>query len=161
MITFHELYERYAPDVYRFSFWLAGNAMDAEDITSETFVRAWTSKREIRMETLKGYLLTIARHVFLEQLRKEKRQVVLEDVHSDPQPGPERQVAAHLAWLQVRQAISQLPEVDRTAFVLRVEHELPYEEIARVLGVSLTAVKVKVHRVRLKLAAAHGEEANA
>ena len=46
-----------------------------------------------------------------------------------------------------------LPEIDRAAFVLRVQHELSYAEIARILELSLTAAKVKVHRVRKKLLA--------
>jgi len=41
MLSFQGLYESYAPEVYRFAFWLAGNSPEAEDITSETFVRAW------------------------------------------------------------------------------------------------------------------------
>jgi RNA polymerase sigma-70 factor, ECF subfamily len=57
--TFHELYSRYAADVYRFAHWLTGNPDDAKDITSETFVRAWTAPEEPRMETVKAYLFTI------------------------------------------------------------------------------------------------------
>lgn len=45
MLTFEELYVAYSPDVYRFSVWLCGNAADAEDITAETFTRAWTELR--------------------------------------------------------------------------------------------------------------------
>jgi len=45
-ITFHELYSRYAGDVYRFAHWLSGNSHDADDITAETFVRAWTAPEE-------------------------------------------------------------------------------------------------------------------
>jgi Sigma-70 region 2 len=61
--TFHELYSRYAEDVYRFALWLTGNPDDAKDITSETFVRAWTAPEEPRMETVKAYLFTIARNL--------------------------------------------------------------------------------------------------
>jgi len=43
--TFHELYARYADDVYRFAHWLTGNPHDAHDITSETFVRVWTAAK--------------------------------------------------------------------------------------------------------------------
>ena len=50
--------------------------------------------------------------------------------------------------------MAELPEIDRTALLLRAEHELPYDEIARVLQISLSAAKVKVHRARLRLAAA-------
>lgn len=64
-VSFHQLYNQYAKDVYRFSFWLTGDADEAKDVTSETFVRVWTSTREIRVESVKAYLFTIARNLFL------------------------------------------------------------------------------------------------
>jgi RNA polymerase sigma-70 factor (ECF subfamily) len=151
MLSFQDLYESYAPQVYRFAFWLAGDGADAEDITSETFVRAWARRNTIRTETLKAYLFTIARNVFLEQQRKSKHQVALEDVHADPSPGLETAVESQLELDEVRRILRTCPECDRTAFILRVQHELPYAEIARVLALSLSSAKVKVHRVRKKL----------
>jgi RNA polymerase sigma-70 factor (ECF subfamily) len=154
MIDFEELYESYAPQVYRFAFWLAGNSAEAEDITSETFVRAWVRRAKIRTETLKAYLFTIARRIYLEHHRKAKRDVALEDVHSDPAPGPDRVAEARSELRKVQRLLQTLSEIDRAAFVLRVQHELPYVEIARVLGLHPSTAKVKVHRVRKKLLAA-------
>lgn len=154
-MKFEELYESCAPDVYRFAFWLAGNSTDAEDITSETFIRAWVRKVAIRTETLKAYLFMIARNVYLEQQRKKKRQAVLEDIHPDPAPGPEKRVESKRTLERVQKMMQALPEIDRAAFILRVQHELPYAEVARVLGLSVTAAKVKVHRVRKKLIMNH------
>jgi RNA polymerase sigma-70 factor (ECF subfamily) len=151
MLSFQDLYDAYAADVYRFALWLAGDGQEAEDITSETFVRAWAHNSRIRTETLKAYLFAIARNRYLEGLRKRKRQVPLEDIYPDPRPGPEGVVAAQLELARVRQVLLTLPEVDRTAFAMRVFHELPYAEIGRVLGLSLSAAKVKVHRVRKRL----------
>jgi len=74
MLSFQELYESYAPDVFRFAFSLSGERAEAEDITSETFVRAWVNRSAIRTETLKAYLMTIARNTFLERRRKSRRQ---------------------------------------------------------------------------------------
>jgi RNA polymerase sigma-70 factor (ECF subfamily) len=54
----------------------------------------------------------------------------------------------------VAAALRQLPEVDRAALLMRAEDGLPYEEIAAALGLSVAAARVKVHRARLKLAAA-------
>jgi RNA polymerase sigma-70 factor (ECF subfamily) len=153
MIKFQELYESHAADVYRFAYWLAGNGFEAEDITSETFIRAWTSNSPIRTETLKAYLFTIARNVYLEHQRKRKRQVALNDVYPDPAPGPEKVVKSRLQIESVQSVLQTLSEIDRAAFLLRVQHELPYAEIARVLSLSLAAAKVKVHRVRKKLLA--------
>ena len=153
MLNFQDLYESYATDIYRFAFWLAGDSSEAEDITSETIIRAWVNRSTIRTETLKAYLFTIARNVFLQRLRKRKRQVILKDVYPDPRPGPHELVETQLELLRVQKFLQTLPEIDRAAFVLRVQHELSYAEIARVLELSLSATKVKVHRVRKKLLA--------
>ena len=80
-MEFQDLYDSYAPDVYRFSLWLSGDRADAEDVMSETFVRAWARRDTIRTRTLKAYLFTIARNVYLEQQRKYRRHVELEDTH--------------------------------------------------------------------------------
>jgi RNA polymerase sigma-70 factor (ECF subfamily) len=153
MLNFQDLYESHASEVYRFAFWLAGESSEAEDITSETFIRAWVNRSTIRTETLKAYLFAIARNAFLHGQRRRNRQVVLEDVYADPAPGPSERVETRLELLSVQRFLQTLPEIDRAAFVLRVQHELPYTEIARVLGLPLSATRVKVHRVRRKLLA--------
>jgi RNA polymerase sigma-70 factor (ECF subfamily) len=151
MLTFHDLYCTYAADVYRFAYWLAGDSSDAEDITSETFVRAWVRFDAIRTETLKAYLLKIARNIYLEQMRKRRRQTRLEDNHSDPHPGPEQLAEQHAELEMAQRLLLSLPEIDRTTFILRVQYDLPCAEIARVLELSVAAVKVKIHRIRKRL----------
>jgi len=151
VLQFRELYNSYAADVYRFALWLAGDRLEAEDITSETFIRAWVQHSKIRTETLKAYLFTIARNVYLGHRRRQKNHVDLEDTLPDPAPGPDELAESRLALMKIQKILQTLPEIDRTAFILRVQHELPYEEIARTLGLSLAAVKVKVHRVRKKM----------
>jgi RNA polymerase sigma-70 factor (ECF subfamily) len=153
MITFHEIYERHSQDVYRYAFWLSGSADDADDITSETFARAWVGRDEIRTETVKAYLFAIARNLYLKGLRHSKRQTDLTPHHADPGPAPEEWVQSRLEVDRAMDAIQSLPEADRAAFLLRVQHELSYEEISRALQIPLTSVKVKIHRARLKLAA--------
>ena len=152
MVTnFHELYQKYAQDIYRFAYWLCGNAQDAEDITSETFVRALTSIDKIKAETVKGYLLTIAKNLVYKKSNREKRFVPLEAGFTEPLMKPE-QTSENSASLQTAMRFIQtLPEVDRAALVLRLQDDLSYEEIANILNISLAAAKVKVHRTRLKL----------
>lgn len=151
MLNFNDLYESYASDVYRFAYWLSGDTAEAEDMTSETFIRAWARRSTVRTETLKAYLFTIARNVYLEHKRKRTRHVALEDIYPDPAPGPDKSVESRSELLRVQKVLKNLPEMDRAAFIMRVQHELPYVEIARALKLSLTAAKVKVHRVRKKL----------
>jgi len=158
MLRFEELYVAYSPDVYRFANWLSGNSKDGEDITSETFVRAWINFSTIRTETLKAYLFTIARNIYLESLRKNREHVELDETHTDPHPRPEKMLEYQSDLDQVRNILLTLPEIDRSAFVMRVQYDLPYAEIGRVLRLSENAVKVKVHRVRKRLFDARSEK---
>jgi RNA polymerase sigma-70 factor (ECF subfamily) len=158
MITFHEIYERYSKDVYRYAFWLSGSAQDAEDITSETFARAWVGRDDIRTETVKAYLFAIARNLYLNQNRHANRSTELSLDHKDPNPSPDHLVETRLELDRAMETVQLLPETDRAAFLLRVQHDLPYDEIARILVLPLTTVKVKIHRSRLKLAALQMEK---
>jgi len=151
VINFHELYQKYAQDVYRFAYWLCGNAQNAEDITSETFVRALTSTGEIRAETVKGYLLTIAKNLAYKKSNREKHLVPLDKNITEAQMEPVRIVENSNSIQTAMQFIQTLPEIDRAALILRLQDDLSYEEIASVLNISLAAAKVKVHRARLKL----------
>ena len=152
MTDLSSLYKKYAADVYRFAFYLSGERGEAEDITSETFVRVWTSSEPIRTATVKGYLFTIARNLFLQGLRKKARHVALDDQLRDPQASPYIQAEQKAELRAVLSGLQKLPETDRAALLMRAFDEMPYEEIAVAIGISLAAVKVKIHRARLALA---------
>lgn len=152
MTTFEELYRTHAPDVFRFALYLSGNRHDAEDITAEAFVRAFASPEPIRMGTVKGYLFTIARNLFLQSLRQRKRDVELDDALPDSKPPPGTRAESDSELAAVLAALQRLPEIDRAALSMRAVDEMPYDEIAQALGLSLSAVKVRIHRARLALA---------
>lgn len=153
MISFGELYQRYARDVYRFSFYLSGNPVLAQDITSETFVLCLTSSEPIRVETVKGYLFTIARNVYLKEWRKNARRADLDDSIPDATINIELAAESKERLHAVLKSLQELPEADRSALLMRADDNMSYQQIASVLGLSLSAVKVKIHRARLKLAA--------
>jgi RNA polymerase sigma-70 factor (ECF subfamily) len=151
--TFHELYGRYADDVYRFAYWLTGNPHDARDITSETFVRAWTAPEEPRMETVKAYLFTIARNLHRKQWRRQSRFEGLDEAMPDQAAQPDEAAVNQDEFRRTLEAVQALPEIDRTLLLLRAEQELSYQDIAAATGLSVAAAKVKVFRARAKLAA--------
>lgn len=152
MTDFRTLYQRYSADVFRFALYLSGDRSDAEDITSETFVRAWTSSARIRTETVKGYLFTIARNLYLRGLRRSRRNVGLQRPIADTAPDPLAVAEQKAQFRAVLGRLRELPEADRSAVLLRAVEGLTYEEIARALGISLAAVKTKIHRARLAFA---------
>ena len=152
-MTFHELYSRYAEDVYRFAHWLSGNPEVARDITSETFVRAWTAPEEPRLETVKAYLFTIARNLHRKQWRRDSRKEILDETMADQTPSPDQAMVQNEEYQRTIEAMNSLPELDRTVLLLRAEEDMSYQEIASATGISVVAAKVKVFRARAKLAA--------
>jgi len=67
---------------------------------------------------------------------------------------PAERAVAGATLERADRVLHTLPEADRSAFLLRVQQDLPYAEVARILGISLVAARVKVHRVRARLIAA-------
>jgi len=152
-MTFEQLYTTYFSDVYRFAVWLTRDATRAEDVASETFIRAWAKRDRLRTETLKGYLLATARNIFLKQRQRSNNHEQLPEELADAAPNPHRMAASRMDLDRVTNALARLPTVDRLALVLRTEQSLPYDEIARVLEISVGAARVKVHRARRRLLA--------
>lgn len=151
MTDFQSLYERYAPAIRRFALFLSGDASIADDITSETFVRAWTSTDAIREQTVKAYLFTIARNVYRDILRRERRLEPLRDSIPDARVDLASRVEHSAELATVLAAMRELNEIDRTALSMRASEDMSYEEIAGALELSVASVKTRVHRARVKL----------
>lgn len=151
--TFNELYGRYAQDVYRFVFWLCGDQEDAKDITSETFTRVWTDDNEIRPASVKAYLFTIARNLFLHQQRRTKRLSRLTEENAGSTRNTEKITEDRSALEQTLKALATLPDLDRAILIMRAKEDLSHSEIAFATGLSVAAVKVRLFRSRAKLAA--------
>lgn len=150
MSTFQELYHNYSKDVYRFAYWLSGDAAQAEEITAETFARALTAYDSLRATTVKGYLLTIARNIYLEEQRRRKRHVELDESLPETRAGPQELAEGRTELSALTIELGGYAESDRSALLLRAQG-LGYEEIATTLKISLVSAKVKVHRLRRKL----------
>ncbi|MFI5006546.1 MAG: RNA polymerase sigma factor [Solirubrobacterales bacterium] len=146
------LYRQHASAVFRFAWGLCGDRSQAEDLVSETFVRLLTKGPRIETQTALAYLMAVARNSYLNRQRQRSREVPLpeEVVASDQDPAGRLDDQARLK--AVIDALRDVPEGERAALLLRVDHGMSYEEIASVLGTSVGAVKVRVHRARLRLA---------
>src|SRR5262245_59134028 len=153
----HEIYRRHAADVFRYALFLSGNRAEADDITSETFVRLWTAPGEIRIASIKAYLFTIARHLYLDDRRTRARLITLDADVASSARSAEEAVSARSEVAPVRAAIQRLPDEERTALLMRAGG-LSYEEIAEALRASVGAIKVRVHRARKRLVAARDSE---
>lgn len=151
---FHGLYRAHAQHIHRFVLFLGGDPHLADDIVSETFVRLWHVRSRVDLATVRAYLFTIARNLLLHERRGSARREALDVSTPDPRPGPYQQADARQELDRVLTALGELPEIDRAAVLMRADDGVSYEDIARALGITVSAARVKVHRARLKLAAA-------
>jgi RNA polymerase sigma-70 factor (ECF subfamily) len=152
VIDFDGLYDLYAPAVFRFALSLSGNRAVAEDITSETFIRVWSARDRVDLATVIGYLMTIARHLYLEEIRGDRGRQVIDRDWEDATPGPHTLAEGRGELDAVLADLQTLAEPDRAALLMRAQDQMPYEDIAAALNISVGAAKVKVHRARRKVA---------
>jgi RNA polymerase sigma-70 factor, ECF subfamily len=151
MIDVTSLYERYAPDVRRFALYLSGDPVMADEIVSDTFVRAWLARDQIRELTVKSYLFAIARNACCDLHRRAARHTELDEKMVDAHISTQTHLEQRAEVNAVLAALQQLPEIDRTALLMRALDEMPYEEIAIALNIPQATAKVKLHRARVKL----------
>jgi RNA polymerase sigma factor (sigma-70 family) len=152
--AFAELFDRHARAVYRFAAHRVG-ATAAEDILSETFARAYASRRRAHVVdgSLRAWLYAIARNLIADELRRQDRSSraharVDAPVEAD---GPEVGIAADPELLA---AVESLREEEREALLLLAWGELSYAEIAAVTGVAIGTVRSRLNRARAHVRAA-------
>jgi RNA polymerase sigma-70 factor (ECF subfamily) len=151
MLTFHDIYTEHAAHVYRFALFLTHDSALADDLMSETFLRAWSAAERMERATMRSYLLTITRNLHRDHIRREVRNTVLDEGVPAEDRRVDEGIDARAALARVLEASAKLSAIDRAVFFERVLEERPYQEIARRNGLSVAAVKVKVYRARLKL----------
>ncbi len=163
--AFRILVGRYQADVYSTALRLLARPEDAEDMAQETFLRAFRALRRYDSTRPFGaWLHTIASRLCIDHHRRnrarmisltqpeegsagEERTIELEDPADRPEETAERSELAR----RLEALVLELPPDSRAAILLRHQQDLPYEEIARVLGVPLGTVKARIHRARIML----------
>lgn len=156
--------KRFAPFVYARALNLLGDADEAENVLQTTFMKACAALSEFNgTGSLRSWLYRIASNEGLMLLRQKRPQVDLDDVGdinvetTSPQPAqrwsidPARSVLDDELRQEIAQAIAALPDALRAVIVLRDIEHLSTEETAAQLGISPGAVKVRLHRARLRL----------
>lgn len=166
--AFEALVEKYKQPIYHFILRTVHDPTEAEDLAQHVFLQAYKAAHRYRPGArFSTWLYTIARNLCLNELRRRARHPAepLEDERPEAEGLPARQfqdreaVAPPDALLQaeleekVADALAALPEHQRTALLLCQREEMAYEDIARVLGCSLSATKSLIHRARETLKA--------
>ncbi len=161
-VAFEKLIERHQTLIAGTVARMLGSNADVEDIAQQVFIRVWRSAgRYVARAKFTTWLLKITRNLVFNEMRRAKRHPhvpVQIDPESEEIPLKDEATATPDVTLleselqqAIDQAITQLPETQRMALVLRRYEELSYEQIADVLELSVPAVKSLLFRARSEL----------
>jgi RNA polymerase sigma-70 factor (ECF subfamily) len=146
--------------IYRYVLGMVHDQAEAEDLTQETFLRAYRGQASLRdPDAARGWLYNIATHVCLDRLRQRGPHFSMDSgessdlVESVASPAPS---ALEIAESQqtsacVQRCLDYLSDSYRAVILLHDGHSLTAPEIAKLLGVDVGAVKIRIHRARRKL----------
>ena len=150
-----KLYETYFMRVFSYCMTLSGDRMLSEEITQETFFRAFMKRNNFRGGSSElTWLCTIARNIFIDEKRRSGRHQSIEDLTddiADSADAIEKTVADKDQSYRVHMALKELEEPYREVFELRVFGDMSFADIGRRMGKTESWARVTYHRARLKL----------
>lgn len=148
--AFLTLYDRYASRVYALNLRVLGDAMLAEEVTQDTFLKLWSRARQFNpgQGELAPWLLTIAHRTALDRLRLENRRLPASNAHDPEETWPiipdETTQNSEARWRSLYFAVQSLPDEQRQVIDLAYYKGMSQSEIAEVLDWPLGTVKTRV-----------------
>jgi RNA polymerase sigma-70 factor (ECF subfamily) len=156
--AFSRLVGAYQRPVYNLCYRMLSNAPEAEDAAQETFMRMYTKLHTYQPERkLSSWVLSIASHYCIDRLRRRRGQWLSLDEEPmattlpSQNRGPEDLALRAESRDEVQRLVDMLPAAYRVPLILRYWHDLSYAEIAEVMGLTVQAVKSRLHRARLQV----------
>jgi RNA polymerase sigma-70 factor (ECF subfamily) len=162
-VAFGRLVEAYQGPVYNLAYRMLNNRGEAEEAAQEAFIRAYTRLDSYDPQRkFSTWLLSIASNYCIDLIRKRRATLLsLEEplpphpaLMSDHADGPEAQAMSNEREALVQALLATLPEEYRETVILRYWYDMSYEEIAEVMGTTVSAIKSRLFRARRQLAEA-------
>jgi RNA polymerase sigma-70 factor (ECF subfamily) len=145
---FNDCVKLYADNVYRFILKNLKHEEDARDVVQASFEKLWINRGKVDNDRSKSYLFTVAYHQMIDLIRKNKRVKLEEDFSSSLQTTREPQ--SEIKKL-LNEALYRLSETQRSLVLLKDYEGYSYDEIAEITSLSISQVKVYLHRARIQL----------
>ena len=147
-IEYNDCVDNFADGVYRFIVKNIRHTEDAQDIVQSAFEKLWVNRVQVLPEKAKSYLFTVAYHQMIDHIRKSNKMPLSEESSIPHQPINQEQ--AELKQLLMR-AVNQLNPTQKSLVLLKDYEGYSYQEIAEIMNLSDSQVKVYLHRARLIL----------
>jgi RNA polymerase sigma-70 factor (ECF subfamily) len=145
---YNQCVTEYADNVYRFIVKNLRHEEDARDVVQTAFEKMWINRADIDNSKCKSYLFTVAYNQMIDHIRKVKRISLKEEFREDARIYDR---PAHNTKKILEEALSRLPETQRSLVLLKDYEGYSYEEIGRITGLNESQVKVYLHRARIQL----------
>lgn len=157
--AFAEVYDKHVRSVYRYSLHVLRSAHEAEDVTQEVFILAWTKRRSIRLadRSLLPWLLVTSRNLSLnrvKQLQRDARRTTQSseaDARQQTHPAADEDAAGRMLRAAIDDAVDDLSVTDQTLYHLCITEGLSYQQAATALGTTHGAVRNRLARLRRSL----------
>jgi RNA polymerase sigma-70 factor, ECF subfamily len=157
------LIERYLRPIYNFTYHICNNTEDAEDVTSEVFIKVWKNFKKYRPEqSFKVWIFSIARNTTVDWLRKRKNiafsdfdtdngENFIENTAIDNSPLPDELAILSENKIKIQENISNLSPIYQTILVMRYTEDFSFKEIGEILQKPIDTVKSQHRRALIEL----------
>ncbi len=145
---YNKCVDLYSDGIYRFALKMLKSINLAQDNVQDSFEKLWSKHNDVEYAKAKSYLFTTSHNAAIDSIRREKRKAE----YSQQCSAIESTTSIHFDVSEVLgKALDQLPEVQKSAILLRDYEGYSYEEIGEVLNLNESQVKVYIYRARLFL----------
>jgi RNA polymerase sigma-70 factor (ECF subfamily) len=141
---FLQAYDKSAKALWRYAFFRVSSNEQAEDLVSETFMRAWDHYRDNPVVELRPLLYRILHNLIIDYYRKQKPILSLEEISE--LPAAKSKLTASLDWSDMQKLLVKLPDNYQQVLIWRYINDLDIGEIAKIMGKSTTGIYVTIHR---------------
>lgn len=142
---YNKCVDLFSDGVYRFILHNIRDEDDARDIVQDSFEKLWLTHANVNFAKAKSYIFTTAYRTMVDKIRRSKKMTRMEDDHLDMMQS--RNQYSDLKKV-VNEAVSKLPEVQKSVIMLRDYEGYSYEEIGNITGLNESQVKVYIYRAR-------------
>ncbi len=146
--AYNDCVDNFADGVYRFIVKNIRHTEDAQDIVQSAFEKLWVNRAQVLPEKAKSYLFTVAYHQMIDHIRTSNKMPLSEDTAI-----PHQQIVQHNSELKqvLMRAVNELNPTQKSLVLLKDYEGYSYQEIAEIMNLSDSQVKVYLHRARLIL----------
>ncbi len=151
--TFEKLFLSHSKTIFNYIYYKCGNEEKANDIVQESFVKLWENCAKVTVDKARAFLYKVSNNLFLNDVKAQKVALKYADDHSETSTNisPEFVLREKEFQQKLENAIANLTEAQRTAFLLNRIDGKKYKEIAEILNISVKAVEKRIHGALVSL----------